>query len=189
MQLYSTFLEQHLRAWLECVATSLPADSDYRSAIDQHMESIFFTGAETLFSLEGLRDKQLLQLLQAHPAFSEAVAEPPASLPNIQTKNVLPRLYLSYVHAVRRNRGPLFGGAAGGDREASVRAAGVRFFAVCLEILNLDDEARSASAWAMAAQLTSVLAEENLYRASDEESGETLTELFERAVRAIESSG
>lgn len=124
VQLYNSFLTTHLFSWLctICASPSLVTPSFTK----QLQDSIYAAGADTLFSLDAL--KQPLDTLFA--ALSSSTRLISSLLP------VLPKVFTSFLGATHRHRSALFvsaSSAVGGKEE--VRKRGMDFIGRCWTLI------------------------------------------------------
>jgi hypothetical protein len=122
------------------------------------LDLVYRAGTDTLFSLDVLR--QARDSTSEDPLF-EALKS--ISTSNGQVLSCLPRLFGSYVQAIQRHRGALFGqglsqhGAASGDMQASA----LRFFASSESLL--DTAGSNTQKWPIKAALLRLVDQEGLY--------------------------
>lgn len=152
------FIDSHLQTWVACLVQE-PIENR-AGKLEEH---IYEAGVETLFSLETLRDKQLVSTLQGHPAFSEH---------NLPSYRILPRLFSAYVKAIRRHRSALFGGGSATDatdKESQCRITSLAFLDACRHILaSRGGDIDAIGTWRVASELLETVDRENLYRTSDD---------------------
>jgi hypothetical protein len=135
-KLWLTFTQTHFESWLKCL--SCPTLG----------ENIFATGTEILFNLEILRHHQTTSssglALPSH--------FPPGNIP------FLPRIFVSYLHAIKKHRNALFGQGSDSLKAASdLKFAGIGFFTSCLASLD-----GSEVAWEVRRKLLDIVDQENL---------------------------
>jgi hypothetical protein len=143
-------LQTHFHRWLE--SALLESSPETQSLL----ELIYRAGTDTLFSLDVLR--------QARDSTSEDPILDAVKTSNSQVLSCLPRLLASYVQAIQRHRGALFGqglnqlpGAAYEDMQASA----LRFFASSESLLDAAES--DTQKWSIKAALLRVVDQEGLY--------------------------
>ncbi|KAF8350279.1 hypothetical protein F5887DRAFT_944597 [Amanita rubescens] len=145
------FLQQHLLLWLERVACT--------AAGQQLQDSLYNAGVETFLGLDVLR--------QSHDSKSGNTIL--SALQNIaeSSRNVvisaLPRLFSSFLQAIKKYRTTLFGQGSNqlpGTGTNELNAAGMYFFIRCQSLLG--DDQSSLDAWMTRNALLDIVRENNL---------------------------
>ncbi|KAG1766457.1 Urb2/Npa2 family-domain-containing protein [Suillus occidentalis] len=169
-KLPAAFLQSHLSSWIRAISPSSHLSPQLNKAV-------YAAGTETLFSLDALR---------ASPS-SEGLFTALASSPNSPfTINsaipVLPRLFSTHTHFLRRYRTSLFPASQNKiqNRENDMRITSMSFFASCLKLM-----AGNGLSWEATVGLVSVIESERIY--VNQGVGEVGVEVVrEDAVRVLE---
>jgi hypothetical protein len=142
-ELSSLFTQNHLRSWIYCSSGHAP--SGFR-------DSIFAVGVEILFNVDTLRqvydeDHQLFVTLR--------------NIPDDLVHPILPRIFTSFLHCLRKYRSALFGQGASQNPTDHVRETGFTFFDSCQVLLNQGSS--TVLAWSARLGLLEVVREENMF--------------------------
>ncbi|KAJ7293352.1 Urb2/Npa2 family-domain-containing protein [Mycena rebaudengoi] len=142
-KLSSLFTQNHLRSWIYCSSGHAP--SGFR-------DSIFAVGVEILFNVDTLRqvydeDHQLFVTLR--------------NIPDDLVHPILPRIFTSFLHCLRKYRSALFGQGASQNPTDHVRETGFTFFDSCQVLLNQGSS--TVLAWSARLGLLEVVREENMF--------------------------
>ncbi|KAG1810124.1 Urb2/Npa2 family-domain-containing protein [Suillus plorans] len=165
-----TFLQSHLSPWIHAISSSSHLSPQLNKAV-------YAAGTETLFSLDTLR---------ASPS-SESLFTALSSLPNSPTTinlaiPLLPRLFSTHTHSLRRYRTSLFPASQNNiqNRENDMRMTSMAFFASCLKLLAGND-----LSWDARVGLVSIIESERIYASQCVGEMEVET-IREDAVRVLE---
>lgn len=174
LQICNLFLQQHLLLWLERVACT--------AAGQQLQDSLYNAGVETFFSLDVLR--------QSHDSKSgNAIL---SALQNVgeSSKNVviasLPRLFSSFLQAIKKYRTTLFGQGSNqlpGAGTNELNAAGMHFFIRCQSLLG--DDQSSLDAWMTRNALLDIVRENNLLNRSLPDVELAINQIGDLAIEAL----
>lgn len=165
-----TFLQSHLSSWIHAISSSSHLSPQLNKAV-------YAAGIETLFSLD---------MLRASPS-SESLFTALSSLPDSPTTvnlaiPLLPRLFSTHTHSLRRYRTSLFPASQNNiqNRENDMRMTSMAFFASCLKLLAGND-----LSWNARVGLVSIIESERIY--ASQCVGEMEVEAIrEDAVRVLE---
>ncbi|KAG0697175.1 Urb2/Npa2 family-domain-containing protein [Suillus ampliporus] len=169
-KLHTTFLQTHLSSWIRATSPSSHLSP-------QLNEAVYAAGTDTLFSLDALRaspsSESLFTTLSSSPNSSSATN--PAIL-------LLPRLFSTHTHFLRRHRTALFPASQNKiqNRENDMRMTSMAFFASCLKLLT-----GNAQSWEARVGLVSIIETERIYASQGVGDGEVVL-VREDAVRVLE---
>jgi len=174
LQICNLFLQQHLLPWLERVA--------YTVTGEQLQDSLYNAGVETFLSLDVLR--------QSHDSKSGNTIL--SALQNVaeSSKNVvisaLPRLFSSFLQAIKKYRTTLFGQGSNqlpctGTNE--LNAAGMHFFIRCHSLLG--DDQSSLDAWMTTNALLDIVRQNNLLNRSLPDVELAINQIGDLAIEAL----
>ncbi|KAF8641079.1 hypothetical protein AX17_000723 [Amanita inopinata Kibby_2008] len=177
-QLYNLFLQNHLRRWLECNACTPDG-----MAAKQLLDSIYDAGIETVFNLDTLRQSQgpkpeypLLSSLQNAAGSTEIIL------------TSLPRLFHSFLQAIRKHRTSLFGHASN-QHPSSVSdeldAAGMRFLTPFQAILR--DAETPIQAWITWNALLNIVKDNHLFNRALPDAEIMLSQIVDLAIESLAS--
>ena len=155
LQICNLFLQQHLLTWLELIACT---------TVDEPLQdSVYNAGVETFFNLDVLRKSHDSKSGDTILDALQDVAE--------SSKNALmialPRLFSSFLQAVKKYRATLFGQGSNqlpGAGTNELNAAGMHFFIRCQALLG--DDQSSLEAWTARNALLNIVRENNLFNRS-----------------------
>ncbi|KAH9890919.1 Urb2/Npa2 family-domain-containing protein [Cubamyces lactineus] len=179
-QLYTLFLQKHLKSWLE-VATRSWGGQNVRSSLEADM---YDAGIETVFVLEVLKpaadqkhDSALVEALErTMQASYEIVLRP------------LPRLFASYVQTVKRHKSALFGQGSSqvpGQIAYQVQAAAMAFYS---NLSTLTRAGGDDDFWRCRVSLLDVVEKENLFNPKDDEARILLRQDGDIAVETLNNA-
>lgn len=176
-----TFIQRHLRKWLECVLSDAESSSVYAALLD----NIYSTGIDILFNLDILRqahDPKSDSLFESFRVLTTASAGPPVL-------RGLPRIFTSYVQFVKKYRGTLFGQGSSGTSTEEWRVSSMKFFASCEALLNQSDALDEL--WSTRVALLALVAQENLYSPAQPDATHLLKTIGELAISkfSVDSCG
>ncbi|KAK2462096.1 hypothetical protein APHAL10511_006559 [Amanita phalloides] len=167
------FVRQNFPRWLECIACILPCE--------QLQDSIYNAGLETFFNFDVLRHSHdsktgsvILNALQTLPELSKDAIAP-----------ALPRLFSSFLQAIKKYRSTLFGQESNQIPCAAtdeLNASGLQFFIICQELL--DDIRSTPEAWTARNALLVIVDESNLFSSSMEHAINQISDLAIEALAA-----
>ncbi|KAF9073753.1 Urb2/Npa2 family-domain-containing protein, partial [Rhodocollybia butyracea] len=149
-KIFSSFTQTHLEDWLS--SWNRLSSSPVHSTLS---ECLYNAGAECILNLDVLRDNKTESTL------FNALETIPAEL----VIPILPNLFSSHIHALKRNRGAIFGQGSNQKLDSldEFRKFSLRFFALCQPILN--KAAERGEAWKTKTLLLDVIKDENLFTA------------------------
>ncbi|OCH96588.1 hypothetical protein OBBRIDRAFT_765485 [Obba rivulosa] len=177
-KLYTTFLQQHFRPWLQCIhleAGNITSDQGLKT-------EIFLVGSETIFNLDILRQAGELH---CDNGFKEALSRAMSEVAR-ETLSSLPRLFQAFTQAIRRHRGALFSQGshqAPADTAKQVQASSMAFFALCDSLLASPGD--DLLVWQTRVDLLSAIEAENLYNSGDDLAVDVLRQNGKLAVDAL----
>ncbi|KAI0768505.1 Urb2/Npa2 family-domain-containing protein [Trametes elegans] len=176
-QLHTLFLQKHLHSWLQVAMRSGEGERGH----PQLASDIYDAGIDTVYGLEVLKPA----VDQKHdPALADALERTRKDDPS-SVLRPLPRLFSSYVHAMRRHKGALFGqgsSQAPGQVADQVQSAAMAFYGVC------DALARAGEGdayWRCRVALLEVVERENLFNPKDDDVKALLRQDGDLAVEAL----
>ncbi|KAG2345231.1 hypothetical protein BDR05DRAFT_127206 [Suillus weaverae] len=147
-KLHATFLQTHLSSWIHAISSS-------SSLSPQLNKAVYAAGTETLFSLDALRASPSSESLFT------ALSSSPNSLSIINPAiPLLPRLFSTHTHFLRRYRTSLFPASQNKlqNRDNDMRMASMAFFALCLKLLAGND-----LSWEARVGLVNIIEGERIY--------------------------
>ncbi|KAJ3882298.1 Urb2/Npa2 family-domain-containing protein [Lentinula edodes] len=147
-KMFSSFIQLHMKDWLSSL--------DNLSSSPNHstlFESLYTSGIDCLFNLDVLRDNKTEDTL--FTAFNDIVPE--IIMPS------LPRIFSSYIQALRRNRNAIFGQGSSQKVDGLVefRETGLNFFILSQKIFNKATD--KDQIWTAKALLLDVINQEMLF--------------------------
>ncbi|RDB29584.1 hypothetical protein Hypma_015277 [Hypsizygus marmoreus] len=178
-KIYSTFLQSHFHYWLQCVILHHPQEP-----LRLLLDAIYDAGAETIFNVDILRQ---IQDSNTEIALLEAVACAVSSHTSIVA--VLPRLFSSYIEAIKKHRGALFSQGSNqlpGSATEELCSTGMQFFAVCESLLGRMEQ--NAHAWAARVALLSLVDQERLFHQKQPSAELALNRIVNEALAALDQS-
>lgn len=149
------------------------------------LENLYIVGVETVFSLDIMR--------QAHDSKSESsLLEAIASISSSDdlVLGILPRIFTSYIEALRRHRGVLFSQGSDqvpGTLNTELNSSGMQFFASCLAMLNAAEQ--NAQVWVTRVTLLSLVDEERLFNRKQLDAELVLSHNIDNALKTLDSDG
>lgn len=178
-QIYLLFLQTHLALWLN--GSLIEAKSNPHRLL---LEMSYEAGIDTILNLDILR--------QARDSHSEntlfdAIATTLSS--NSTILITLPRILASYVEAVKKYRGSLFGLGSNQLPGATVdgsNASGMRFFAACNSLL--DHAGPTSQTWSTRVHLLSLVDRENIFARGQLDALLVLNQNVELALNTLEDT-
>ncbi|KAI0824124.1 Urb2/Npa2 family-domain-containing protein [Trametes gibbosa] len=175
-QLYALFLK-HLECWLQVTTWSTEGSSAQLSLASD----IYDAGIETVFGLDVL--KQVTD--QKHEsALADSLERTLKTCPETVLRP-LPRLFASYVRAVKRHKSALFGqgsSQAPGHIAEQLQVAGMAFYGSCAALARVGDDDVS---WRCRVALLEVVESENLLNIKDEQAKTLLRQDGDMAVDSL----
>ncbi|KAF5377547.1 hypothetical protein D9615_005195 [Tricholomella constricta] len=177
-KVYLAFLQGCLPHWLEC-ATRPTSNEPYKSLLD----AVYGAGAETLFSLDILR--QVRDSRTENNLFETLALVLSSS--NLEIYAVLPRLFSSYIDSIKKYRGALVSQGSTqlpGALNAEIQSSGMQFFASCLTLL--DARENSAQSWSTRVTLLSLVNQESLFNRTQEDAKIHLNRVIAQALATLE---
>ena len=164
-QFYNLFLQSVFPCWLRVLSQSLPLSTNFppeEGKVGSLYEDIYNAGRDTLFNLDTLRqlceDRPTDQSTALFNCLQKACS---SSSESQAVLSIMPKIFLSYVQAVKRHRGTVFSQtskAIGAGLNDGVNTASMRFLVNCEVVI-----------------------------ASVGESGEIRTEVWDARLRLLES--
>ncbi|KAG1749705.1 Urb2/Npa2 family-domain-containing protein [Suillus paluster] len=155
-KLHATFLQTHLSSWLRAISPSSHLSP-------QLTEAVYVAGTETILSLDALRASPSSESLFTALSSPNSPSTTNAAIP------LLPRLFTTHTHFLRRYRTALFPASQNKiqNRENDMRMTSVAFFASCLKLL-----AWNAQSWEARVGLISIIENERIYASQGVQEGE-----------------
>ncbi|GLB36377.1 hypothetical protein LshimejAT787_0306650 [Lyophyllum shimeji] len=176
-KVYIEFLQNYLPCWLEFAAQS-SLEELYKTLFDV----VYTAGAETLFNLDILRQTRDSK---TEDTLFQAIS--PVLASKVEIYAVLPRLFSSYIEAVKRHRGALISQGSSQAPEganAETQAYGMQFFASCVSLS--DRREQTTQSWAMTVSLLSLVDQEALFNRKQVEAEVLLNRVIEKALQNLE---
>ncbi|KAF9560209.1 hypothetical protein CPC08DRAFT_690317 [Agrocybe pediades] len=175
-KLYQTFLNSHLRNWMQSLSFGyLPEQQPFSDVV---LES----GIETLFNLDVLRQTNDQK---TEPPFLEHLRKLLASGRD-HVYRALPRLYSSYVNSIKKHRGALFSQGSQSQPGAALEEfheAALRLFTSMLALVDHNDQ--DALSWMTRLSLLQTVDQENLFDRHQMEAQMTLNQLVDLIIIAL----
>ncbi|KIK46276.1 hypothetical protein CY34DRAFT_800619 [Suillus luteus UH-Slu-Lm8-n1] len=171
-KLPAAFLQSHLLSWIRAISSSSHLSPQLNKAV-------YAAGTETLFSLDALRASPSSESL-----FTALSSSPNSPFTINSTIPVLPRLFSTHTHFLRRYRTSLFPASQNKiqNRENDMRMTSMSFFASCLKLM-----AENGRSWEATVGLVSVIESERIYASQGVgEVGVEVEVVREDAVRVLE---
>lgn len=159
------FLQQHLLPWLGHIACTTVGE-----------DSLYGAGVETFFNLDVLRQSHDLKPGEAILSALQDVTESSKSV----VISTLPRLFSSFLQAIKKYRTTLFGQGSTG---AELNAAGMHFFIRCQALLG--DDQSSLEAWTARNALLNIVRENNLFNRSLPDAELAVNQIRDLAIDAL----
>ncbi|KAI0042673.1 hypothetical protein FA95DRAFT_540396 [Auriscalpium vulgare] len=160
-----SFTQNGLEDWLK--------SCNHNSFTDSNAElkaELYAAGADLLFNSDTL--KKLCDDPSSSPLFTSLQTLVLAS--PIQVISTLPALLSSFAQATRKYRSSLFPGTSGNALAASVRSAGMKFFASCKEILPQAHNGSGTESWIARLGLLNAVESEGLFGFGQEDAADGL---------------
>ncbi|KAG1845502.1 hypothetical protein DFJ58DRAFT_893666 [Suillus subalutaceus] len=168
-KLPAIFLQTYLSSWIHAISPSSHLSPQLNKAV-------YAAGTETLFSLDALRASSSSESLFT----ALSLPNPPSTINPVIP--LLPRLFSTHTHFLRRYRTSLFPTSQNKiqNRENDMRMTSMAFFASCLKLL-----AGNNLSWEARVGLISIIESERIY-ASQGVGEVEVEEVREDAVRVLE---
>ncbi|KAK7694415.1 hypothetical protein QCA50_001601 [Cerrena zonata] len=173
----ATFIQQHLRHWLDCVSSRKGTLES-----DETLTATFEVGVETLFNVDVLR---VAHEQRVHTSLDETLGVLIVQAPETVLASI-PYLFKSYIEVNKKFRNALFGQGSkntGVTAAEQARGASIKFFATCDSLSRSVTE--SEAVWRTRLALLSIVNEEDLVVAGDQESMDILQPIGDLAVTSL----
>lgn len=172
-----TFIQQHLRHWLTCVSSRKGTLES-----DESLSATFEIGVETIFNVDVLR---VTHEQRAHTSLDGTLGILIAQAPE-SVLGSLPNLFKSYIEVNKKFRNALFGQGSkntGVTAAEQARGASMKFFATCDSLLR--SIAADEAVWQARLALLTIVSEEDLVVAGEQESVDILQPIGDLAVTSL----
>lgn len=197
---YHLFLQSSLPRWLRVLSTAsspdLSSENDEGDTESRFYRTIYGSGIDSLFNLELLR-----QLSENPPTTDQSTTlfdhlrkarfSPSESHAVL---SILPRIFLSYVQAIKRHRGAVFSQSSkigGVALNEEVNAAAMRFFSNCEVVVISGGQVggvKEEEVWEARLRLLEGVFDEKLFSIQQEDASMILGAIVESAIGVLEHS-